>query len=137
MGLFGSGALPKRNSLADLVPAQPFQPNGLLGLAALAGQRPQQPNYGNRPDGTPKGRGFLGELRMPDGRVMTEFSVGVDWGEGEQEIPTLVPSLSPQEIEHLRRGGQPTDAIIDKAVKYARKRRFQGLSPFATPGIDY
>jgi hypothetical protein len=110
------------------------QPNALLG--ALSSAPPQQP-YGNRNDGTSKGRGFLGELRMPDGRVMTELSVGVDWGEGEQEIPTIVPGLSPQEIEHLRRGGQPTDAIVDKAIKHARKRRQSGLSPFATPGVDY
>jgi hypothetical protein len=140
MSLFGK---PPRNGLGSLFENYVRNTPGALGggpnalLGALTPPPPRQPAYGARNDGTLKGRGFLGEIRTPDGQVMTELSVGVDWGEGEQEIPAIVPGLTPQEIEHLRRGGQPTDAIVDKAIKHARKRRAQGLSPFATPGVDY
>ena len=47
--------------------------------------------YGTRNDGTDKGEGFFGLLKMTDGsnRDMTEFAIGVDFGNGETEIPTI------------------------------------------------
>lgn len=87
--------------------------------------------YGNRIDGTPKGKGFFGELPTKDGRIATEISIGVDFGDGvERQIPTLVPTLSPWEMRHLLDGKQPTDEIVRKAEEHALKRIQQGLSPF-------
>lgn len=92
--------------------------------------------YGKRADGSNKGKGFLGELKRPDGDVSTEISVGVNIGGREMEIPTLVPTLTKQEVSRLLAGGDPTEAIIQKAVDHARMRIGQGKSPFAQPGEE-
>ena len=89
--------------------------------------------YGLRPDGTPKGAGYFGELKRPDGDISTELSIGIDFGKGEMEIPMLVPNLNKAEIDHLLKGGEPTPSIIDKAVAHARMRIDNGMSPFAGP----
>ena len=69
-------------------------------------------SYGTRRDGTEKSRGFLGEIPTASGDVMTELSVGVDFGRGEMDVPTLVPSLTKTEVAHLASGGELTDEII-------------------------
>lgn len=84
-----------------------------------------------RVDGTEKGKGFLGVLKRPDGKVSTELSVGVNIDGKETLIPSLVPTLNKKEIDHLLNGGKTTKAIIDKAVAHARKRIADGKSPFA------
>jgi len=85
-----------------------------------------------RPDKTLKGKGFLGELPMTDGsgRVMTEFSVGVNIGGKEIDVPTLVPTLTKEEVDYLRSGGEVTAPIAKKAYDYAKMRTGSGLSPF-------
>lgn len=90
-------------------------------------------SFGTRADGTPKGTGFLGVLQRPDGGVSTELSVGVDLGDGEEQIPLLVPTLTQEEIDHLLSGKKETKAILDKAVAHARKRKREGKPVFATP----
>lgn len=77
-----------------------------------------------------KGKGFLGTLRRPDGKVSTELSVGVNIDGKEMEIPTLVPTLDKKEIDYLLGGNKPTEEIIKKAVEHARKRIAEGKSPF-------
>ncbi|MBC2712858.1 MAG: hypothetical protein HGJ94_18270 [Desulfosarcina sp.] len=87
--------------------------------------------YGKRADGTPKGKGFLGELKRTDGRgFSTEISIGVNIDGKETEIPTLVPTLSQDEINHLLGGGEVTKEIAQKATKHAKKRIAEGKSPF-------
>ena len=98
---------------------------------------PDGEGYGTRPDGTQKGRGYLGEVPTPDGQAMTEYSIGIDFGQGEMDIPTLVPTLTPEERDYLARTGEPTDAIVNKAVEFAQRRLAMGLSPFAVRGFDY
>lgn len=101
----------------------------------MDGPTPQaQPGYGNRLDGTPKGMGYFGELKRPDGKVSTELSVGVNLDGQEHEIPLLVPTLSREEIDHLLKDGEPTPEIMNKAVEFARQRMQQGRSPFAGEG---
>lgn len=90
----------------------------------------QAANYGARPDGTSKGKGWLGELKRPDGGVSTELSVQFDDVLGGRPIPLLVPTLDPAEIKHLLTGKRPTPAIFDKAIRHAIERDTQGLSPF-------
>lgn len=89
-----------------------------------------------RTDGSQKGMGFLGPLRAKDGRTSTELSIGVNFDGKEQEIPSLVPTLSQDEINHMLGGNAPTDAIVDKAVEHARMRMKQGKPVYAVPG-DY
>ena len=89
------------------------------------------PSQELRPDGTRKGPGFLGTLERPDGGVSTELSIGVDFGKGEVLIPTLVPTLTEEEKNHLLSGKKPTQTIVDKAVSHAQERMKQGKSPFA------
>ena len=85
-----------------------------------------------RTDGTPKGPGWLGTLKTTDGsgKVSTEISVGVNIDGKETLIPTLVPTLTKQEVDHLLAGGKPNDAIVKKAVEHARKQIKNGKSPF-------
>lgn len=92
-----------------------------------------QTSYGKRADGSPKGRGFLGELKRPDGNVSTEISVGVNIGGKETEIPTLVPTLTKSEVDYLLSGQKPTPEIIKKAANHAKSRIDNGQSPFAEP----
>lgn len=99
-----------------------------------AAKEPASEGFGLRADGTEKGTGFLGVLKRPDGDVSTEISIGIDFGQGEMEIPLLVPTLSQDEIDELLEGSKPSESIVDKAVAHARSRLGEGLSPFAQPG---
>ena len=95
------------------------------------------PDYGRRYDNSaPKGLGFFGLLNHPNQApyqqsVSTELSVGVPLAGKEREIPSLVPTLVPQEIDWLLNGGEMTGEILNKAYAHALMRYKQGLSPFA------
>lgn len=84
-------------------------------------------DYGLRVDKTKKGPGFLGELPRPDGKISTELSIGVNMDGKETLIPSLVPTLTQDEINHLLGGNKPTKEIVDKAVAHARQRIGQGM----------
>jgi hypothetical protein len=103
---------------------------GLAPVAGLGGK------WGARADGTEKGDGYFGPLQMKDGSgsVATEISVGVNIDGREVEVPTLVPTLTPAEKDHLLSGQAPTQEIVRKAVDHARERIAAGKSPFAQPG---
>lgn len=99
---------------------------------------------GLRADGTAKGDGFLGRLKRPDGKVSTEISIGVNIDGKETQIPTLVPTLSQEEVATLltiKEGESIPEAIIEKAVAHARQRMSEGKSVFAekqayAPNLD-
>jgi len=106
--------------------------NNLKDRAGISRHSIENPtNYGNRKDGSTKGKGFLGELKRPDGKVSTELSIGVNFDGKQQEIPMLVPTLTKQEIDYLLNDGKPTDAIVKKAVEHARKRVKEGKPVFS------
>lgn len=90
------------------------------------------PAYGLRPDGTPKGRGWLGPIRLENGQVATELSVGVSLNGKERLIPAIVPGLTNAEIEYMKKGGDPREnkQIMDKAIAHARRQLESGKSPF-------
>ena len=106
--------------------------------------------YGTRPDGTPKGSGWKGEIEMTDGsgRVITEMSMTVSAGDvgttgDDVLIPMIVPTLTQAEVDHLASGGEPTETIQRKAVAHAKARLKKGESvwkedaaPAATPEPD-
>jgi hypothetical protein len=89
-------------------------------------------SYGNRVDGTAKGKGYMGPLAMQDGtdKIATELTVGVEMDGKEVNIPLLVPSLTGKEVQYLLKGNKPTHEIVSKAAIHARKRMSQGLSPY-------
>lgn len=86
-----------------------------------------------RLDRTKKGPGFLGTLKRPDGKVSTELSIGVNVDGKEIQIPSLVPTLTKEEINSLLANGPMTDAIVKKAVEHAKQRMASGKSPFLEP----
>ena len=89
--------------------------------------------YGKRADGTYKGIGYLGKLDRPDGGFSTELSAGVDLGHGEIQIPTIVPTLTEEQLNRLlalpRDHPIPKD-ILDKAVEHAITKLKSKQSPF-------
>ncbi|HEX7767994.1 MAG TPA: hypothetical protein VF443_14880 [Nitrospira sp.] len=105
---------------------------------------PQIPPDWLREDGTLKGLGFLGPLRLPNG-VASEFSIA----DSEQlkdanghylDYPSLVPTLSRGEVQAvLRAASDPThktklpDSVYSKAEAFALQRRKEGLPLFARP----
>ena len=96
-------------------------------------------DYGNRPDGSPKGDGFFGKLNRPDGSVSTEISVNVGINGKEMEIPLIVPSLTKKELDYLLKTDVESKSffqnmppsIMDKAYEHATTRMKIGKSPFA------
>jgi len=88
-----------------------------------------------RDDGTEKGAGFLGSRKMTDGsgRVVTDMTIrgGLRIDGIEQKYPLLVSTLNEAEVEVLMRGGDIPDSIRNKAIKHAKDRIEEGLSPFS------
>lgn len=103
----------------------------------------ERKNYGKRADGTNKGSGWLGEIRLPNGDVATEYSIGVGLGGQDMEIPTLVPTLTQEEVAMMRDDIIPNnkpipDGIKNKAVAHARQMMSEGKSVWApeAPATD-
>jgi hypothetical protein len=98
-------------------------------------------DYGKRPDGTPKGKGYFGEIKRPDGNLMTEISIGVGLNGKETLIPLIVPTLNKSELNYLMRNDPESKtfmdkmpkSIMDKAVDHAVIRMKENKSPFASP----
>lgn len=95
--------------------------------------------YGNRPDGSPKGAGYYGEVQNPyrPGWHSTELTVGVTLGGKPMDIPVMVPGLTQQELRAVLQSKTAKDipeSIILKAVAHAKQRMQQGKSPYADPG---
>jgi hypothetical protein len=122
-----------------IVPQQP----GTVIPNQLTPQQPQQQqqnqNWGNREDGTPKGNGWLGVLQRPDGKVSTEISIGVNINGKETEIPTLVPTLTKEEVNYLLTNNPEKQDLFDtpmgksimkKAYDHALEQIRSGKSPF-------
>ena len=89
--------------------------------------------YGLREDGTPKGTGWLGEIKLPNGNVATEYSIGVNINGKEMEIPSIVRGLSSEELTQMTHDVIPNnkavpDAILQKAVDHAKAQLAKGES---------
>jgi hypothetical protein len=74
-------------------------------------------DYGMRPDKTAKGKGYFGEIKRPDGNVMTEISVGVGLNGKETLIPLIVPTLNKSELNYLMRNNPESKTFMDKMPK--------------------
>jgi hypothetical protein len=89
--------------------------------------------YGLRNDGTKKGSGYWGPLKgrgQYEGQTMSEYTIGVDFDGKETEIPTLVPTLTQEELDQVLRGNV-SDTVVNKAVEHAKSRMAEGKSVFA------
>lgn len=119
-----------------------------MGALQMAGERPlrqtrptpeQVKTYGNRPDGTPKGAGYFGEIAnpyLPPGNFSGEKTIGINLGGKDISIPTLVPTLTTQEIRAVLQAKDAKDIpepIVRKAVEHAKLRMQQGKPIYATP----
>jgi hypothetical protein len=109
----------------------------LPGTTAAAPDHAGDPSW-TRADGTPKGNGFLGVLKRPDGTLSSEISIGVTIGGQEVEVPTLVPTLTSVEKNWLLTHDISDPSTIpmpiqQKAVDFAKTRIAAGKSPFAGP----
>jgi hypothetical protein len=83
-------------------------------------------------NGTAKNEGFLGRIPIPggDGSYMTEVSVGYP---GNLR-PSLVPTLTPDEIIIVAGGGEFTPEMRRKIDAHAEKRIAAGLPVFSQKG---
>lgn len=133
-----------QKELADLGSYTPYTPSSWWTGYAKGGSVKDLHNkyeesdygYGNRPDKTKKGLGYFGELERPDGTgVMTEYSIGVPINGKEMDVPTLVPTLTPDEIRlilHMQEGEDMPRSIVHKAIDHAHQRLSEGKPIFAT-----
>lgn len=93
-------------------------------------KRAQEPEYGIRLDNTPKERGFLGEVRLPNQRdVMTEVSVGMP-GTKETYRPALTKGIHPADLNYIRETGKVPEDVYATSQRSAEKRIAEGKSPF-------
>jgi hypothetical protein len=102
-----------------------------------------------RPDGTRKGKGWLGTFKNSKGQPVSEYSVSVPTEElydmdlpsgailykKETQIPTLVPDMEDSEIESVVKATEDEnkeipDEVMRKAFSFAKERVRQGKSPF-------
>ncbi len=122
-------------------PTTPIAPRG-AGPSAGGPSLGAPPEWEKRADGSDKGNGFLGLQKRTDGsgKVSSEISIGTEDVEPgkEVEIPTMVPTLTPQETQWLlshdiSKVNEFPKTIMDKAVDFARSRKAAGLPYFATP----
>ena len=90
-----------------------------------------------RPDGSPKGSGWLGTQKNSKGEDVSEYSVGVEIDGEEMDIPTLVPGMTDADkkevVSSTEQGRFPSDDVIGKAVSHAKKQIEAGESPFNEP----
>ena len=83
-----------------------------------------------RLDGSKKGSGWLGEIRMPDGTsVMTEMSIGAP-NTNETFRPSITPGMHPALINFMRQTGQVPEDAYYTSQRFADQRLKNGLSPF-------
>jgi len=105
----------------------------------------QEENYDPsmyRIDGSKKSsQGFLGShTNLETGKTMTELSIDVPIDGKEVQIPTMVPTLTAEEIKILQsqdwegKAKELPRSVVRKAVEHARKRRAAGLNPFYQDG---
>ena len=94
-----------------------------------------------RLDGSRKGSGWLGVFELPNGTIVSEYSISVELDGQEIEIPTLVPTLTLEErvlvLQSAQDGSKLTQAIYGKAVRHAMSQISNGNSPFAEGELNW
>jgi hypothetical protein len=113
-------------------------PNSFQDAVEKRMTQPAAPDFGKRPDGSKKGKGWLGVIDLGEGNVATEYSTQSDAVKvnGKRvDFPTLVPTLTPEEIETMKKvisgKGSIPEPIMQKAITHARERIAANKSVFA------
>lgn len=97
-----------------------------------------------REDETLKAQGYFGPIKHASGASSTELSIG--YGEptsraythkSDRLYPSMVPTLSREELDAVVGGEDWPESVYDKARAYGEQRLAQGKSPFAKPGEQY
>lgn len=102
-----------------------------------------------RPDGTKKGKGWLGTFKNSKGENVSEYSIsvpteelqGMDLPKGtilnrpNTLIPTLVPDLTDEEIESVIKATEGenkelSNEVVRKAFSHAQSQLSKGKSQF-------
>ena len=97
-------------------------------------------DFGKRNDGTLKGNGWLGVIDLGGGNVATEYTMQsnkVRVGGQQIDFPTLVPTLTPDEVNIMKdvilNKKDIPEPIIQKAIKHANEQIKAGKSVFMQP----
>mgnify|MGYP007071606446 CR=1 FL=1 len=112
---------------------------GTTASMAAQEQLKTMPDYGNRPNGTKKGKGFLGEVKRPDGTVMTEVTTKMNVDGKDLEFPLITKNSTKEDLEYLKKADlKSTDFIknapagmVDRAITHAMNRKKAGLPVYA------
>lgn len=87
-----------------------------------------------RADGTPKGMGWLGVQQNQLGQDVTEYSIGVNLGEEETQIPTMTPNMNKYDMTNILDSSAGLSSLSPevqrKAIEHARMKLIQSLSPY-------
>ena len=90
------------------------------------------PRFDN-PD-QPKAEGFFGRIPLSNGDYATEYSVSQNIDGKNVEMPSIVPTLTKEELGHVMRSsatGSPLpNSVYDKSLAHAKDRISKGQSPF-------
>lgn len=114
----------------------------MLGLVPMPGNGQGIAPYGVRHDGMgAKGKGYYGGLPAMGGsdapglevNRATEYSMGANVGGREMEIPSIVPGLSPEQLQAVQRGEIPPE-VARMAIAHALMRQRQGKGVFGGGG---
>ena len=129
--------MPPENQQQDKMPL-----NVLKNYFKSKPEEAPQNNYGPREDGTPKGEGYFGSMPMKDnsGKVFGELSISSNVNGEEILYPSVVPTLSKEELDYMSEGKDILDrnnpiakSIDDKAYNFAMQRKEEGKPYFASP----
>ena len=140
LGIDYQPQMARQKSMADLL-------NEKNPLENYTGDNPKK-YWGlrNTPEQGMKGEGYFGVLPERLSHKQTEVSVGGDLYGQPLEYPSLVPTLTAEEVQMIQRGktdfsknirGGVNDSIERKAKQWAMDRIRQGLSPYAEEGEQY
>ena len=87
-------------------------------------------SWGLRPDGTPKGLGWLGVFENPSGGLSSELTVSANVDGKDIYFPLLIPGLSDEEIDKVLLSKEIPEDIFQKALNHAMMRISSGMSPY-------
>lgn len=94
-------------------------------------QSPIDPTSYRHGDTSMKATGFLGPQTNQRGQATTEYSIGLPVNGKQTEMPSMVPTLTQDELKHILSGGELTPEIVQKAKAHFMARQSRGLPAFA------
>jgi hypothetical protein len=125
-----------REDSLDIFGSDPFGRDYLYGLSSGndgMGLAPYGIRYSeslSQPTTVKRG-GYLGDIGTMN-EPMTELSSSFEVNGRSVQYPLVVPTLTVDELQLLRAGGEPTPSIYNKAEQFAMGRLSRGQDPFAT-----